>query len=246
LFKHALTHDVAYSTLLNERRKALHRIVGAAVEELYADRLVEQYETLAHHFEEGKDRPRALDYLVKSGEKAVAAYANADALTYYGRALDVAQQSGHVVSADRFAEIAAARANIAMLVGDMDGALADMKRVVGVARSSHDVATEARALTMRGLAQLWLHDFDLAETTMAEARALSDGASDAARFGAYTFSYMLYAILEGTRRAAPYGEIAASLVGSASDAAALADFAATACVAESGAERCQPARRRRE
>src|SRR4029079_9192892 len=61
MFKHALTHDVAYSTLLNERRKALHRIVGAAVEELYADRLSEQYETLAYHYEQGEDWPKAVD-----------------------------------------------------------------------------------------------------------------------------------------------------------------------------------------
>jgi predicted ATPase len=42
-FKHALTHDVAYSTLLTERRRALHRLVGVAIEELYSDRLPEHY-----------------------------------------------------------------------------------------------------------------------------------------------------------------------------------------------------------
>ncbi|MGH7265465.1 MAG: double zinc ribbon domain-containing protein, partial [Candidatus Rokuibacteriota bacterium] len=44
MFKHALTHDVAYNSLLVQRRKELHRTIGLAVEELYADRLAEHYE----------------------------------------------------------------------------------------------------------------------------------------------------------------------------------------------------------
>src|SRR5256886_11094067 len=59
MFKHALVHDVAYATLLAERRRALHRLVGTAIEELYADRLAEQYETLAHHYSEGHDWEKA-------------------------------------------------------------------------------------------------------------------------------------------------------------------------------------------
>ncbi len=51
MFKHALTHDVAYESVLAERRRGLHRTIGLAIEELYADRLAELYETLAHHFE---------------------------------------------------------------------------------------------------------------------------------------------------------------------------------------------------
>jgi class 3 adenylate cyclase len=63
MFKHALTQDVAYGTLLGERRRMLHRLVGAAIEELYGDRLAEHYETLAHHYWEGQDWDKALDYL---------------------------------------------------------------------------------------------------------------------------------------------------------------------------------------
>jgi class 3 adenylate cyclase/predicted ATPase len=89
MFKHALTHDVAYSTLLLERRKALHRIVAAAIEELYAERLPEQYETLAYHYYEGQEWEQALDYLLKAGRKAVAAYANQDAITYLTKGLEL-------------------------------------------------------------------------------------------------------------------------------------------------------------
>src|SRR3970282_341401 len=89
MFKHALTHDVAYSTLLLERRKPLHRIGAAAIEELYAERLAEQYETLAHHYYEGQEWEKALDYLLKSGKKAAAAYANRDAIGYLTKGLEL-------------------------------------------------------------------------------------------------------------------------------------------------------------
>jgi predicted ATPase len=70
MFKHALTQDVAYDSLLVQRRRELHALVGRAIEELYADRLAEHYEMLAHHFSKAEDWPRALDYLLKAAEKA--------------------------------------------------------------------------------------------------------------------------------------------------------------------------------
>ncbi|MEE8396159.1 MAG: AAA family ATPase [bacterium] len=54
MFKHAITHEVSYSTLLVSRRKTLHRLVGLAIEELYAGRLAEFHEMLAHHFDQGQ------------------------------------------------------------------------------------------------------------------------------------------------------------------------------------------------
>ncbi|MFV1979485.1 MAG: AAA family ATPase, partial [Myxococcota bacterium] len=62
MFKHALTHDVAYESMLVQRRKTLHRVVGTAIEELYPDRIQEHYEALAHHFSESEDWERAFQY----------------------------------------------------------------------------------------------------------------------------------------------------------------------------------------
>ena len=89
-FKHALTQDVAYRSLLLQRRRELHGLIGAAIEELYADRLTEHYEVLAHHFSLAEDWRRALDYLLRAAEKAAAAFALRDALALYDQALAVA------------------------------------------------------------------------------------------------------------------------------------------------------------
>jgi len=58
MFKHALTHDVAYESVLREHRKALHRTIGLAIEELYADRIAEHYETLAERLVRADRGPR--------------------------------------------------------------------------------------------------------------------------------------------------------------------------------------------
>src|SRR6185295_6010122 len=83
MFKHALTHDVAYESVLLQKRKALHALVGEAIEELYADRLAEHYESLAHHFALGERWGKALDYHERAARKAVAAYANHAAAVHY-------------------------------------------------------------------------------------------------------------------------------------------------------------------
>jgi tetratricopeptide (TPR) repeat protein len=87
MFKHALTHDVAYNSLLIQRRKELHRAIGLAIEELYAGRLSEHYEVLAHHFSKAEDWAKALEYLTKAAEKAARAFANLEAVALYDQAL---------------------------------------------------------------------------------------------------------------------------------------------------------------
>src|SRR5262249_20592163 len=67
IFKHALTQEVAYGSLLTTRRQVLHAAVGHAMERVYPAWLAEHYEELAHHFTLGAVWEKAFDYLTKSG-----------------------------------------------------------------------------------------------------------------------------------------------------------------------------------
>jgi tetratricopeptide (TPR) repeat protein len=87
IFKHAVIQDVAYNSLLMQRRKALHRAVGGAIEELYQDRLEEHYTELAHHFSQGEVWDKALAYLRQAGEKAMARSASREAVRSFEQAL---------------------------------------------------------------------------------------------------------------------------------------------------------------
>jgi class 3 adenylate cyclase/tetratricopeptide (TPR) repeat protein len=68
-FKHALTQEVAYNSLLIQRRKELHRFVAATIEESHANRLPEAYGLLAYHYERGEEWERALDFLGRSAAR---------------------------------------------------------------------------------------------------------------------------------------------------------------------------------
>jgi class 3 adenylate cyclase/tetratricopeptide (TPR) repeat protein len=72
-FKHALTHEVAYASLLGERRRVLHASVVDAIERLYPDRLAEHHDRLVHHAFRGEVWSKALTYLREMGEVAAAA-----------------------------------------------------------------------------------------------------------------------------------------------------------------------------
>ncbi len=86
-FKHALTHEVAYGGLLQERRKALHARVVHAVEGLYPDRLGEHVERLAHHALRGELWENAASYCRQAGRKAAARSANREAAAHFEQAL---------------------------------------------------------------------------------------------------------------------------------------------------------------
>jgi class 3 adenylate cyclase/tetratricopeptide (TPR) repeat protein len=87
-FKHALTHDVAYTSLLQERRRALHARIVDAIEALYPDRLTEQVERLASHAFRGEVWEKAVGYLRQAGLRAMARAANRDAAAYLEQALE--------------------------------------------------------------------------------------------------------------------------------------------------------------
>ena len=88
-FKHALTHGVAYGSLLHERQRALHARIVEAIETLHSNRLVEQVERLAHHAARGEVWGKALTYLRQAGAKADARSALGEAVSYFEQALTV-------------------------------------------------------------------------------------------------------------------------------------------------------------
>jgi class 3 adenylate cyclase/tetratricopeptide (TPR) repeat protein len=86
-FKHALTHEVAYGSVLQERRRALHAIILEALERLHAGRFGEQVEVLAHHAVRAGITLRAIAYLREAGARAVARSANPEAIGFLDQAL---------------------------------------------------------------------------------------------------------------------------------------------------------------
>jgi len=89
VFKSALTQEVVYDGLLKKERHVIHERIAEVMEELFRDRLPEFYETLAFHFKKGLSVPKAVDYLVKSGEKSLGRYAVEESHQYFKEAFEL-------------------------------------------------------------------------------------------------------------------------------------------------------------
>ncbi len=93
-FKHSLTQEAAYSSLLGGRRRAIHLMVGEAIESLFPERRAEYLGILAHHFEAAGSLEKARGYLLSAGDQARLRYANSEAIEFYRRALRVLGELG--------------------------------------------------------------------------------------------------------------------------------------------------------
>lgn len=86
LFRHALVQDAAYSSLLKQDRRVLHRLAAETLVTLYPDRKRELASVIAMHYEKAGDPAAAAEYFVLAGEHALERFANKDAVTFFDRA----------------------------------------------------------------------------------------------------------------------------------------------------------------
>ena len=91
IFKHALTQEVAYNSLLHKRRKEIHGKIGEAIEQIYAERLEEFYEMLAYHFVQGEVWDKAVTYLRQAGGRAMKKSAYVEAMAHLRKGLELLQ-----------------------------------------------------------------------------------------------------------------------------------------------------------
>ena len=85
-FRHGLVQEVAYASLVDSKRRKLHKRVGEALEEIYKESPEEAYGLLARHFSEADEPVKAVEYLLKAGDAARAVYADKEALDHYRKA----------------------------------------------------------------------------------------------------------------------------------------------------------------
>jgi class 3 adenylate cyclase/tetratricopeptide (TPR) repeat protein len=173
MFKHALTHEVAYESILVQRRKQLHHTIATAIEELYDDRLPEYWETLAHHFHRAEDWSKAFEYLVKAGDKARAAYANREAVHFYDRALEAGAHLN--IGAAQRAEILQGKGWGHLCLSEFSESVEAYRLARELVTGAADRATIAALL---GLALWYAHEFDLALEAADEALTLAATAGE--------------------------------------------------------------------
>jgi tetratricopeptide (TPR) repeat protein len=149
-FRHLLTQETIYNSLLRSQRPTLHRTVAECIEYLYAEDLRNHAEVLALHYDRAYVRTKAMRYALLAGERARERFANREAIEYYGRALQISQHLGGY-GAERW-QAAIGLGEVLQHVGEYDEAIACYQAAL---EEWPDAAPQARAWAMLRLGQVW-------------------------------------------------------------------------------------------
>lgn len=156
MFKHALTQEVVYNGLLKKERQEIHEQIALVMESAFQDRVQEFYETLAFHFSRGKSVHKAVDYLMKSGEKSLKKYAVEESHEYYKEAYNLLLDKGNKISEknDQVIDLLIKWAYVFYYRGDFKGLTDVLSAHVDMAESLDDKAKVGMFYAWMGL-MLW-------------------------------------------------------------------------------------------
>jgi len=145
-FKHPLTHDVAYGSLLAERRRALHALVLTALEALFADRLDEHVATLCHHAVQGDVSEKAFVYGRRAGARAALRSASREAIARFEDALRAVERLPPTpVNLERAMDLRFDLRNPLFVLGDISGAVGVLEDIARLAEHAGDAERLGRA-----------------------------------------------------------------------------------------------------
>jgi tetratricopeptide (TPR) repeat protein/class 3 adenylate cyclase len=197
-FKHIITREVAYETLLFAQRRQLHQTVAEWYEQAHAANLVPYYSLLAHHWGQAEVSSKAIEYLQKAGDEAARMYANQEAIAYYRRALrlllaryikasaTMKSQTFDPTSHDLLTNLYLALGQCLELAGQFDDALEQYQAMEQLANQHSDPAMRLKALIRQGRIRCTVNAlFDpelgevLSEQALALAQSLADPAAEA-------------------------------------------------------------------
>jgi predicted ATPase/class 3 adenylate cyclase len=159
IFKHELTREAAYNSLLRKERRAYHRQVAEALESRWTDVETERAEVLAYHYVQAGDDIKALTYLMIAGERAAARYANEEAIDYFEQAAERLSKQPEAQPGMHW-RLAAGLGDAYRLVGRHADSMDTLKAGLALTESK-DLSTELQAGLYRRLGQTAKEQGDL-------------------------------------------------------------------------------------
>ena len=178
VFKHVVTQDVAYNSLLLSRRRRLHEATGDAIEVLFPDRLNELAGELAYHYGNAQRRDKAVKYLVLAGDRARRSFANAEAIAFYRSAIEeLGQDGGPPAAVERAAELHECLGDVLELMGRHGEARASYEAALASGGDAVISATRRRKWALSFVIQRRFDDalkgYAAAESTLEAERSSS-------------------------------------------------------------------------
>jgi class 3 adenylate cyclase/tetratricopeptide (TPR) repeat protein len=142
IFKHALTQEVAYESLLKQRRQEIHGRIARTIEELHADRLPEHYELLAHHYGKSENNEKAIEYLILAGEKSNQNKAPQAACDFLRQALKIIDSAHISLDPEKDRRIHQGLATASVDIGDINTALEMYRKAIEICQKYGMIAHE--------------------------------------------------------------------------------------------------------
>jgi tetratricopeptide (TPR) repeat protein len=155
IFKHALTQEVAYESLLKKRRQEIHCRIARTIEELYADRLPEHYELIAYHYGRSGEAEKAIEYLMLAGEKSNQNMAAQAACGFFEQALELVERARIVLNPDKDRRLHQGLASASFAVGDINTAIDMYRKAVDVCQKHGMIAHEMENLAELATARIF-------------------------------------------------------------------------------------------
>ena len=151
IFTHALTQEVAYESLLIQRRKLFHEKIAITIENLYEQKLEEYYEVLSYHYEKSGNSDKTLHYSVLAGEKSILNGANQLAYEFFHKALTITQEESLEVDPEIKFKIHFNLGMASYNAGGFEEGISEMREAHHICRQQDMIENEKQCLYFQGL-----------------------------------------------------------------------------------------------
>ena len=146
IFKHALTQEVAYESLLKQKRQDIHGRIAQAIEEIYSDRLEEHYEVLAYHYGRSEKAQESLKYLMLAGEKSNKNNAFHAASEFFQTTFEVMEKHGIELEPETMVQLYRGMARVNVNIGSVIKGSEELRKAIELCRQYQMVDTELKCL----------------------------------------------------------------------------------------------------
>ena len=180
-FRHTLTQEASYDSLLKNQRREIHRAVAQAYEKVYADRCLDEFAAiLARHYAEAGDAEQTLVFASHAGDVAARVYANTEAIAFYSQALGIAKE--RTDNAAKLISLYTRLGRAYELAADYPRALEIYREMetLGQTRGERGLALESLVLqtTAYAVGSGGVRNLDMASDASARALALAEELND--------------------------------------------------------------------
>jgi serine/threonine protein kinase/tetratricopeptide (TPR) repeat protein len=177
-FSHALYQNFLYGDLVNKRRVLLHQQAGEQLLKHYGKRAPQIATQLAMHFEQGRDFPRAIEYLIHAGDHAAKLYGYAEAERHYTHALGLVQKLSEEAQPEHLATLYHKRGTVNHALSDFAQAAKDFSNMLDQARALNSLELQSTALNSLTMSLFFSHRLEETVARATEALEVAERAGN--------------------------------------------------------------------